>query len=282
MKKGLVLEGGAMRGMFTAGVTDVFMENGIDFDGAVGVSAGACFGFNIKSKQNGRSVRYNTRFSRDKRYCSAWSFIRTGDVFGAEFCYHTVPEKLDLFDFKTFKENPMEFYVVSTDVNTGKAVYHLCSDGHKDLEWVRASASLPLAARIVRLDGRAMLDGGISDSIPLRFMESKGYDRNVVILTQPRDYVKKKTNAIPLMKVVYRKYPELVKAAAVRHKMYNSQLRYIRAAEADGRALVIAPAERLPIGHIEHDPDILREVYRLGRAAANAKLAEVKRFLEEG
>lgn len=280
MKYGLVLEGGAMRGLFTSGLIDVLMENGIEFDGAVGVSAGACFGCNYKSKQNGRAIRYNQRFCKDKRYCSVKSLITTGDMFGAEFCYHTIPEELDVFDSETFAANPMEFYAVATDIETGKAVYHRCHDaGFSDLEWIRASASMPLAARIVEIDGRKLLDGGIADSIPLRFMEAVGYDRNVVILTQPRDYVKTPNKSQKLINVRYRKYPKLVKAVAERHNMYNSELEYIRAEEEKGRAFVFAPETKLPIGHIEHDPDVLLEVYRLGRKAANDRLDELKRFL---
>ena len=280
IKYGLVLEGGAMRGLFTAGVTDVLMGNGIDFDGAVGVSAGACFGCNYKSKQKGRAIRYNQRFCKDKRYCSMRSLLTTGDMFGAEFCYHTIPCELDVFDAETFIKDPMEFYAVATDVETGKAVYHRCHDaGYNDLEWIRASASMPLAARIVEIDGRKFLDGGITDSIPLRFMESQGYEKNVVILTQPRDYIKTQTRSMPLVKVRYHRYPKLVKAVAERHNMYNSELAYIRTAEEQGRAFVIAPLDKLPIGHIEHDPDVMLEVYRLGRKAANDSLSKLEEFL---
>ena len=282
MKYGLVLEGGAMRGLFTAGVTDVLMENGIKFGGAVGVSAGAAFGCNYKSRQPGRVIRYNTRFCRDKRFCSVRSLLRTGDMYGAEFCYHTIPDELDIFDVKTFESDPMEFYAVCTDITTGKAVYHLFSHIDRDeLEWLRASASMPLAARIVEVNGRKLLDGGIADSIPLKFMESQGYERNVVVLTQPRDFVKKQTRSLGLVKRVYRKYPEFVKACAERYKMYNGELKYIRSAESDGRTFVIAPSEKLPIGHVEHDPDVLREVYRIGRSAAIERLPELKKFMEE-
>lgn len=280
MKYGLVLEGGAMRGLFTAGVIDVLMENGVGFDGAVGVSAGAAFGCNYKSNQPGRVIRYNTRFCRDKRYCSVRSLIKTGDMFGAEFCYHEIPEKLDPFDFETYKNSPMEFYAVCTDVETGKPVYHRCDTMNgRELEWLRASASMPMAARIVRIDGYNMLDGGISDSVPLKFMEDSGYERNVVILTQPRDYSKSENKLMPMLKAVYRKYPKLLQTMENRHKMYNSQLQYIRNAEKEKRALVIAPEAKLPVKRVEHDPDVLREVYRLGRKAGNKHLAEIQAFL---
>jgi len=281
MKYGLVMEGGAMRGLFTAGVTDVLMENGFTFDSSVGVSAGACFGCNYKSGQHGRAIRYNLRFRNEKRYCSWSSLIHTGDMFGAEFCYHTIPEKLDLFDNATYESNPMSFFVVGTDINTGRAVYHNCrTAGGDDLEWIRASASMPLVSRIVKIGGREFLDGGISDSIPLRFMESTGCDRNIVILTQPRGYIKTQSRTLGLVKLRYgRKYPQLVRAFEERPRMYNDELRYIASAEKAGRALVIAPPEKLPIGHVEHDMDKLLEVYRIGRNAARARLAEIRAFL---
>lgn len=280
MKKGLVLEGGAMRGLFTAGVIDVLMENGIEFDGIIGVSAGAAFGCNYKSKQPGRAVRYNTRFCRDKRYCSFRSLIKTGDMFGAKFCYYDIPKKLDVFDFETFEKSPAEFWVVCTDVETGRPVYHRCRKcDDTSLEWIRASASMPLASKIVKIGDLKLLDGGIADSIPLKFMEKTGYERNLVILTQPRDYTKKPSKAVGMMKLSMRKYPEFIQAAGNRHNMYNSELEYIRGAEKEGRAFVIAPDEKLPIGHIEHDADVLREVYRIGRNTANARLDEIKAFL---
>ncbi len=278
MKYGLVMEGGAMRGLFTAGVTDVLMENGIEFDGAAGVSAGACFGCNYKSGQNGRAIRYNLRFCKDKRYCSVYSLITTGDMFGAKFCYHIMPDELDIFDIEAFKENPMVFYVVCTDVETGRPVYKkLNTADYNELEWIRASASMPLASRIVEVDGRKLLDGGISDSIPLSFMERHGFDRNIVILTQPRDYFKKPNKSISLIKTVYKKYPKLVKAYAERPKMYNEQLEYVRKSESEGKALVIAPPVTLPIGHVEHKQDKLLEVYRIGRKTA---LDNIDRILE--
>lgn len=282
MKYGLVMVGGAMRGLFTAGVIDVLMENGVEFDGAIGVSAGACFGSNYKSGQNGRAIRYNLRFCRDKRYCSVHSLIKTGDMFGAEFCYHKLPDELDLFDYEEFKNNPMEFYIVCTDIETGKPVYKKLNNADYDsLEWIRASASMPLASRIVELDGRKFLDGGITDSIPLGFMERHGYERNVVILTQPRDYVKKPNMSVPLVKKAYRKYPKLIKAYIARPETYNKQLEYIRESESDGKAFVIAPPCTLPVGHIEHNPDKLLEVYRIGRKTAMENLDRILEFLGE-
>ena len=280
MKKGLVMEGGAMRGMFTAGVTDVMMENGIEFDGAIGVSAGAAFGCNYKSKQIGRALRYNLKYCKDKRYCSFYSLVKTGNLYGADFCYHEIPEKLDVFDAETFKNNPMEFYLVCTDVTTGKPVYRKCEVADSEcMEWFRASASLPLVSEVVEIGGQKLMDGGITDSVPLRYFESIGYKRNVVILTQPKGYVKKKNNLMPVIKARLKKYPEFVKAIANRHNMYNETLEYIKQQEQNGNALVIRPAEALPIDRTEKDPKILQAVYDMGRELALKRLDEIKEFL---
>ena len=282
-KKGLVLEGGAMRGLFTCGILDTFMEEGVEFDGAVGISAGACFGCNLKSRQPGRALRYNLRFAGDKRYCSFRSLFKTGDIYNADFCYHKIPQELDPFDFDTLKKNPMEFYMGVTDVETGEAAFPQLVDGcDKDLEWMRASASMPLAAKIVEIDGGKYMDGGIADSIPLQFMQSKGYDRNVVILTQPRNYVKKPNSLMPLIRLVYRKYPNFVRAVACRHEMYNAETRYIFEQEKAGNALVICPDAALGISRIEKKRSELQRVYDMGRNIAERRLDEITEFLSKG
>ena len=281
MKTGLVLEGGAMRGMFTAGVLDVLMEHNIDVDGVIGVSAGATFGCNYKSRQIGRTIRYNMKYCNDPRYCSFRSLLKTGDLFGAEFCYHTLPEQLDLFDNETYEASPVEFYMVTTDVNTGEPVYYKCDKfDHEGLEWVRASASMPLVSRIVEVGGRQMLDGGISDSIPLSYFQSIGYEKNLVVLTQPRDYVKKENKLLPLMKLKLKNYPNLLETMKNRHTNYNDTLEYIRSEEQKGSILVLCPTEKLPIGRIEHHPERLKAVYDIGRNIALEHLEEIKNFLQ--
>jgi len=269
MKKGLVMEGGAMRGMFTCGVLDVLMENGISFDGAVGVSAGATFGCNIKSGQIGRALRYNKKYCTDIRYHSIWSLITTGDIYNVPFCYDELPYKLDKWDIDAFKNNPMEFYCVATDINTGKAVYHKCETGEKsDIVWIQASASMPLVSRPVEIDGGLYLDGGISDSIPLKFMEDLGYDKILVIETQPRDYIKGKQKYMPLVRLMLRKYPNMIKCMEERYLMYNEEKRYIREKEEKGEIEVIRPLKPLNVSPVEKDPDELERVYQLGREAA--------------
>ena len=280
MKTGLVLEGGAMRGMFTAGVLDVFMENGISFNGMVGVSAGAAFGCSFKSRQIGRALRYNLKYCRDKRYCSLYSLITTGDMYGAEFCYRELPKKLDLFDDKAYDENPMKFYAVCTDVESGAPCYFRCDRSDDEFtEILRASASMPMVSRIVEARGKRLLDGGVSDSIPLKFFESEGYDRNIVVLTRPFAYRKKKNSLMPLIRLKYRKYPKLVLAMKNRHKMYNETLEYISEKENSGEILVIRPQKELSVGHAEHDREKLKKAYDEGRNEALGRLSEIKAFL---
>lgn len=280
MKKGLIMEGGAMRGMFTAGVIDVLMENGIEFDGAIGVSAGAAFGVNYKSKQIGRVIRYNTRFVRDKRYGGVRVLLKTGNIYSTEFCYNEVPLKHDIFDFDTYESNPMEFYVVATDIETGEAVYHKF-EGRNDhcFDWIRASASMPLVSQIVEIDGQKMLDGGITDSIPVRFFESIGYSKNIAVLTQCKEYRKTKNRMMPLVKLKYAKYPKLVEAMANRHLMYNETLSYIEEKEKSGDLFVIRPECELPVSRIEKDPEKLRAAYEMGRKTTFKQLEKMKEFL---
>ncbi len=278
--KGLVMEGGAMRGLFTAGVTDVLMEAGVDFDGAIGVSAGACFGCNYKSKQIGRSIRYNLAFCDDPEYVSFRSLFKTGELFNEDFAYNKIPNEYDLFDYETYKENPMDFYVVCTDLETGKAVYKKVNVLHEEnFKWLKASASMPLAAKMVEVGGRKLLDGGVSDSIPLRFFIHKGYDKNIVILTQPPHFVKKKNQLAPVMKKVYKEYPEFVKAVYDRHNVYNKTLKYVRYMEKQGKCIVLQPDEKLPIGRVEHDPDNVLKAYMVGRKVGKENLERVKKYL---
>ena len=282
MKKGLVMEGGAMRGLFTAGILDVFMENGIRFDGAVGISAGGIFGCNLKSHQIGRGLRYNLKYGRDPRYCSMSSLVKTGDLYGADFCYKKLPYELDPFDFETFEKDPMEFYVGATDVHSGRIVFHKCTDGRDlDLKWFRASASMPLVSTPVEIGGHLLLDGGITDPIPLHFMQHKGYDRNVVILTQPAGYVKEEGVGSLFMNAALRKYPAVAKAMRYRHQLYNSQTKRIARLEAEGKIFVLRPPESLGIGRTENNPKELERVYKIGRKEALAHLDGLKKFLAE-
>ena len=282
MKCGLVLEGGAFRGLFTSGIIDVMMAHDVWPDGLIGVSAGAAFGCNYKSRQAGRAIRYNKAYAHDPRYSGIRSLLTTGDYFNAQFAYHTMPRQLDVFDNEAFNANPMQFYAVCTDVETGKAVYkHLEQASDTTYDWIRASASMPLVSRVIDLEGYKLLDGGVADSIPLAYFESIGYDRNVVILTQPEGYLKEHNKLMPLLRLSLRKYPKMIEALDQRHLMYNRQLDYVSEAEREGRCLVIRPKESLPIGHISHNPDEMQRVYDMGREEGERRIADIIRFYNE-
>ena len=279
-RKGLILEGGAMRGLFTAGVIDEMMEQGVRYDGCIGVSAGAAFGCNYKSHQIGRVLRYNKRFAHEKKYCSWYSWLTTGDLYGADFCYHKLPDELDIMDVKTYNSDPMHFYVTATDTATGKAVYHELD--HLDdeaYEWMRASASMPVVSRPVRLMGRSLLDGGISDSIPVKFFESIGYTRNAVVLTQPRGYRKGAQSGMKILARLLKQYPAIVRDLKERHIIYNRELDYIDQREKEGKLFVIAPPHELKIGRTEHDTERMDEVYQIGRQTMKEHISELNQFL---
>ena len=274
------MEGGAMRGMFTAGVLDVLMENGLVTDGTIGVSAGAVFGCNYKSHQIGRVIRYNTEYCNDKRYASFKNLVKTGNLYSEQFCYHEVPEKLDPFNEAAFAASPMDFFVVCTDVKTGEPIYHKCRKGDaEDVLWMEASASMPLAAKIVKIGHYGLLDGGVADSIPVRFFESIGYKRNLIILTQPKGYTKKKNKFLPAIRAKYFRYPAFVEAVADRHERYNETLSYISMLEQAGKDYVIRPPIPLEIGAMERDPAQLRRVYETGRAVAQIQVEKIRDFL---
>lgn len=280
-KLGLVLEGGGLRDLFTAGILDVMMEHGVRFDGIIGVSAGATFGCNYKSHQPGRSLRYNLQMAGDWRYCSLRSWITTGDLVGAEFAYHTLPKEIDIFDNAAFVADPTEFWVVCTDALTGQPVYHpIETFDDEGLEWLRASASLPIVSRTVKVGDRELLDGGISDSIPLRFWQSRGYSRNVVILTQPAGFKKKPTSILPLFKIFTRRYPAIIDAMKHRHEMYNAELDFIAEEAAKGDTLVLCPPAPIEIGRTEMNRDKMQCVYDDGVAYGRAHLQEILDFVK--
>lgn len=269
-----------MRGLFTAGVLDVLMEHGIEPDHTVGVSAGAAFGCNIKSRQPGRAVRYNERFCADRRYVGWGNLLRTGDLYSVDFAYRTVPLELDPFDVATFRENPARFTVVATDIDAGEAVYRDVRRGDvEDLDWIRASASIPLLARPVELAGRRLLDGGIADSIPVRWMLERGYGRTVVVLTQPQGYRKEPNRLMPLLRAGLRRYPRLVARLADRHERYNETLAAIERLEREGRIFAVRPSEVVAAPVMVRDPEVLERIYQVGRRDAAAQLEALEVYL---
>lgn len=278
---GLVLEGGGMRGLYTSGVLDVFMERGIEPDHAVGVSAGACFGVNIKSRQPGRALRYNKRFCGDPRYASLRNLVTTGELYSIDFAYRTVPLELDPFDTETLQANPMRFTAVCTDIDSGEAVYHdIERGGIEDLDWIRASASIPMLAHPVELDGHRLLDGGIADSIPVDWMLNQGYEKNIVVLTQPAGYRKEPNTLMPLLRHTLRKYPKLVEMLGNRHERYNACIEHLEELEHAGRIFVIRPSEPVQVSLTVKDPEELERIYQIGRRNAEEQMPALKAYLE--
>ena len=279
-KTGLVLEGGGMRGLFTAGILDVLMENNVTFDGVVGVSAGATFGCNFISHQIGRVLRYNMSQRKNPKYMGIRSLIKTGDYVGGEYAYHVLPTKLDVFDFEAFEKNPTEFHIVTTNVKTGEAIYHrLDKIDYTGMEWLRASASMPIISKPVVIGDYEMLDGGIADSIPLRYFESEGFTKNIVILTQPKGFKKKLTKLMPVFKATMRKYPAIIEGMSRRHLMYNRELEYISQQQMAGKCLVICPSDTLPIGRTSLNAKKMQHVYDMGRKAGEDNLEAIRKFI---
>lgn len=279
-KTGLVLEGGGVRGIYTAGVLDYFMEQGFQVDSMIGVSAGALHAVNYASNQEGRSYRVQTNYVKDKRYLSVHSFVRTGDIFGAEFCYHTIPDQLDLYDYDAFVQNPAKVYVTVSNLETGKAEYILCEDLRKDIEYVRASASLPLLSRIVEVDGKKYLDGGICDSIPLKKSQQLGNDKNIVILTRIEGYVKEPNKLMPMIRRKYRDYPKFVQAAENRHHMYNDEVNYVREEEQKGNCFVFRPSRFIEVSRLEKNEGRIRSLYLLGKEDAKENYVKMMDYLK--
>lgn len=278
-KTGLVLEGGAKRGIYTAGVLDVFMENGIKFDAVVGVSAGAIHGCSYVSEQVGRGIRYNLKYNDNYKFMSLRSWLLTGNVVDTQFAYHDLPERLDIYDNQTFMNSDTKFYVTVSNLETGKAEYIHCKDMFADIDYLRASASMPFASHIVKLDGKKYLDGGITDSIPLQAIRNLGYTKNIVIATRPQGYRKKAFKLKWLAKLSYCKYPNFIRAIINRHIMYNQELEDIEAESAKGNIILIRPSRYINISKMETNPDVIKQMYELGRQDALKVIDNVKEFL---
>lgn len=279
MKTGLVLEGGGLRGIYTAGVLDVFLENGIAFDGVIGVSQGAILASSYLSEQKGRGIRYCKKYCGDKRMMSVGSLLTTGDFINVKFSYDTLPNELDLYDYDVFLNNTAEFYVVCTDVETGKPEYIRITDLRTQMDYLRASASLPFLSRIVEIDGRKYLDGGVSDSIPVEQFRKMGFDRIVVVQTRPENY-RKKPSKMSRMGWMYRKYPQFLTTLDRRSEDYNLTMERIEDSKRNGEIFAIAPSKALEVGRLEKDPEKIQAQYDLGREDALKILEDLKAYLE--
>ena len=278
MKTCLVLEGGAMRGMFTAGVLDAFLAAGVKADEVVGVSAGALFGVNYLSGQRGRAVRYNKRFNGDKNYMGLRPLLKEGNLFSTAYAYDLVPRKLDPFDDETFQNSGVPFFAVVTDVDTGEARYVRIKSVFEQMDVLRASGSMPFVSRPVEWQGRRYLDGGIADSIPFQWMAARDCDRLIVVLTREEGYRKTPMNGA-VLRLLGRKYPAIARRLAARHTDYNRALEELERRRAEGRAFVIRPSVKTPIRRIESDPEKLQQVYDLGVADGQAALPALQAWL---
>ena len=280
MKVGLVLEGGAMRGLYTAGVLDAFMDYDVKVDGIMGVSAGALFGVNYPSKQRGRTLRYNKKYVNDKRYMGLGSLIKTGNIINKEFAYYEIPFKLDKFDEETFEKSGIDFYAVVTNVETGKAEYPLIKNCEKEIEMLRASSCMPIVSKIVEIGKKKYLDGGIADSVPYEKMMELGYDKIIVVLTRDIEYRKKKTNQL-IPKLFYKKYPKLVETINNRYKDYNDSIDRLIKLEKNKKVFVIRPSVNLHVKRIEKDVNKLQAIYDLGIKDVKKSIKKINTYLEK-
>ena len=278
MKTGLVLEGGAMRGMFTAGVLDTFLDAGVKADEVVGVSAGALFGVNYLSGQKGRAVRYNKRYNGDKNYMGLRPLLKEDNLFSTSYAYDLVPRRLDPFDDTAFQNSGVPFFAVVTNVDTGEAEYMQVKSVFDQMDLLRASGSMPFVSRPVEWEGRRYLDGGVSDSIPFEWMAARGCDKLIVVLTREEGCRKTPMNGA-LLRLLRRKYPAIARRLAARHTDYNRALEELERWQAEGRAFVIRPSVKTPISRIETDPEKLQQVYDLGLADGQAALPALQAWL---
>lgn len=281
-KVAMVLEGGSFRCQFTAGVLDVFMENGVEVSACYGVSAGALSGLNYKSRQIGRANRVNLAFCNDSRYMGAKSFATGGSVVGYDFLLNDIQDRLDPFDNDAFEKNPMSLYAVATDVVFGTPAYLPVENAVLDVDALRATTSLPLMTQPVEMGDAIYLDGGVADSVPVEHaLEDAGFDRAIVVLTQDRTYKKGPYEFLAAAHARYAAYPYLLEALENRHERYNEQREHIWEYERQGRALVIAPPQPVEVGHIEHDPAKLLALYIQGRQEGKRRLDEVRAFISK-
>lgn len=279
-KNGLVLEGGGMRALFTAGVLDAFLEKSLCIDTMVSVSAGALFGVNYVSQQKGRAVRYNIKFAGDKRYMSLRNWFKTGNVLDKKFAYYDLPMKLDVFDEKKFSESNINFYIVLTNIETGKAEHILIKDVFDQMEYLRATSALPFASKIIKIDGKKYLDGGITDPVPIDYCKKMGCDKLIVVLTRPKGkYKEDKLNW--LFKIVYKKYPKLVERLVNMENDYKKKIKKIIELEDKGEIFVIRPDEVLDIGRLETNKEKIKEIYNKGLEKGRKEIEKLEKYLNK-
>lgn len=278
MRTCLVLEGGALRGIYTAGVLDELMKEDIKIDAIIGVSMGALVGINYCSKQRGRALRYNLAYCRDKRYIGINSLIKTGDIVNKEFAYYEIPNELDKFDYQEFDKSKTKFYCTVTNVESGKAEYYEITNSKKQTEYLRAGGSIPGVSKIVTINNKKYLDGGIGDSIPVKKAIKLGYDKIIVVTTRPKEY-RKSEKMLKILEFQYRKYPNFVKTLESRGKRYNEIVEEIIKLEKKHKIFVIRPSKTIPIKRIEHNPEMIKKQYDLGVNDFKKRLKDLKKYL---
>ena len=276
---GLVLEGGGMRGLYTAGVLDVFLNKKIYFPYVIGVSAGACNAASYISRQVGRNKKVTINYIGDHRYLSYRNFFKEGSIFGMKFMFDEIPNKLVPFDYDTYNNSKETFVIVATDCNTGTPVYFYKENGHDVLNQLKASSSLPFLSRMVDIDGMKLLDGGITDSIPLRKSIEDGNKKNVVILTQNKEYRKKPFNGNFISRKIYKNYDKVIEAMNNRYKIYNETLDFIEELESKGQIFVIRPKEPLDVGRLEKDKTKLEKLFAQGYSDAEDSYSQLEEWI---
>lgn len=278
---GLVLEGGGLKGVYTAGVLDFFLDKGIEFSSCYGVSAGACSLCSFLSGQRGRAYHVSVDYLEDKNYCSLYSLLKTGDLFGADMCYRKIPEELYPYDYESYGKYQGTFYSVVTNIESGQPEYIPIKDMKKEIDAVRASASLPLVSRNVSFRGKLYLDGGISDAIPLRQSIKDGNHKNVVIMTKEIGYRRKPSSMTSLIRLRYKKYPKVYELMKNRHIAYNETHDFIKEQVKEGSTFLIQPKKASGVGRIEKDRTKLKALYEEGYQEAKECYEDLVKFLED-
>lgn len=280
-KIGLILEGGGMRGIYTAGVLDFFIEKNIEVDITIGVSAGSCHASSYLSKQYKRAYNATVDYINDKRYLSFSNLIKTGSIFGMDFMFNKIPNELNIYDYDTFAKSKSKFVVVATNCETGSPEYFELKDLKKEIIYMQASCSIPMFANIVEIDDFKLVDGGVSDSIPIEYSLNQGYKKNIVVLTRDITYKKNKQKFLPIVNKRYKKYPNLVKAIENRHLNYNKSLNLVNKLEKDGDVLVIRPKKPVNVSQIEKNAKKLTALYEEGYDDAKELYDKILDFIKK-
>lgn len=277
----LILEGGGSRGLFTAGVLDVLLENNIIIKEVYGVSAGACNSMSYASKQKGRAYDTFTKYKDDKRYFGFYPYMKTKSFYGFDFIFGEMAHNLLPFDFDEYYSNDINIHIGVTDVETGMSVFYDKKHLDKDFKLVAASASLPLVSPIVNYDERKYLDGAISEPIPIHRSILDGNQKHIIILTQHHEFRKPEKTDFPLpaLKLKFKKYPNFIRAMVERPKKYNEYKEYCHKLQELGKAVVIEPSVPINISRFENDTEKLEEVYKMGLADGKKMLEKIKSFI---